>query len=67
MDINYAIKLFKESESGVAVQLRKAEQAQAVSRLLRKLRKQAVKLVTKIECEVAVVEAQKIIDTDGML
>jgi hypothetical protein len=62
MDINYALKLFKESESDIAVQLRKAEQAKTISKVLRKLKIQAAKLVTKIECEVAVVEAQNIID-----
>lgn len=62
MDINYALKLFKESESDVAVMLRKAEQAKAISTQLRKLRKRAAKIATKIECEIAVAHAQNIID-----
>jgi hypothetical protein len=62
MDINYALKLFKESGSDAAVMLRKAEQAKCISAQLNKLKKQAAKISTKIECEIAVVQAQDIIN-----
>jgi hypothetical protein len=57
-----AIKLFQDSESDTAVMLRKAEHAQRISESLGTLRVEAGKLITNIQCEIAVIETQILID-----
>lgn len=60
--LNDALNYFKQSESEVAVELRKLKSAQLIIGVLGKLRADVEKVRTGIECEIAVVEAQQIID-----
>lgn len=61
MDINESIKLFRDSEGQIEVMMKKAECARSISNSLAALRVDTERIFTNIQCEVAVMEARKII------
>lgn len=61
MELNEAIKLFRDSEKQIEVMMKKAECARSISNSLAALRVDTERIFTNIQCEVAVMEARKII------
>jgi hypothetical protein len=62
MDLNEAIQIFRDSEGQTEVMLRKAECAKEISKALVGLKLESDIIWTNIECEVAVMETQKIVN-----
>jgi hypothetical protein len=63
MDIlNDAMNVFKQYESEADFEQRKIKNAQSIIGTLAKLRVMAEKVRTNIECEVAVIQTQQLID-----
>lgn len=62
MDINEAMKLFLESSIEDARKLRKINKAQLIVPLLDQLNAEGEKVKERIQCEVAVIQAQHLIN-----
>jgi hypothetical protein len=62
MDTKETIKVFQDSEKEIDIQRKKIQRAKMIAFRVKRMKERYPKIATSIECEIAVIQTQKMID-----